>query len=85
MRPWVHRAFRAHQNMLETFISFAAVVLIAHVAGLNTTVTAMAVAVFFLTRVIHAAGMISGIAIIPIRPMKFSVSYLCTLAVAIRC
>ena len=39
MRPWVQRAFRAHQNMLETLIPFAAVVLIAHVAGVSGPVT----------------------------------------------
>lgn len=83
MRPWVHRAFRAHQNMLETLIPFAAVVLVAHVAGVSGTVTLWASMAFFWIRVIHAAGMISGMAIFPIRPIIFTASWLCTLSVAV--
>ena len=82
MRPWVHRAFRAHQNMLETLIPFAAVVLIAHSAGISTMVTVSASVAFFWIRIIHAVGMISGKAIFPIRPIIFSASWLCTLAIA---
>lgn len=31
--PWVHRAWRAHQNLLEQFLPFAVLVLIGHVRG----------------------------------------------------
>ncbi len=81
MRPWVHRAFRAHQNLLETLIPFAAVVLIAHVAGVSGTVTVWATIAFFWLRVLHAWGMIAGWARFPIRPIIFTASWLCTLAV----
>ena len=33
---WVNRANRAHQNAVESFAPFAAVVLIAHAAGVST-------------------------------------------------
>ena len=33
-RPWVHRAHRAHLNLLEQFLPMAALVLIAHAAGM---------------------------------------------------
>lgn len=82
MRPWVHRAFRAHQNMLETLIPFAAVVLIAHAAGISTPVTIWATVAFFWIRIVHAVGMITGKAIFPIRPIIFTASWLCTLAIA---
>ena len=82
MRPWVHRAFRAHQNLLETLIPFAAVLLVAHVAGVSTQVTVWAAIAFFWIRVVHAVGMISGYAVFPIRPIIFTASWICTLAVA---
>ena len=79
MRPWVHRAFRAHQNLLETLIPFAAVVLVAHVAGVSTGVTVAAAIAFFWIRVAHAVGMISGFVIFPVRPIIFTASWICTL------
>lgn len=82
MRPWVHRAFRAHQNLLETLVPFAAVVLVAQAAGVSTQVTLWAAVAFFWIRVIHAVGMISGLAIFPVRPIIFTASWICTLAVA---
>ena len=82
MRPWVHRAFRAHQNLLETIIPFAAVVLVAHVAGVSTQVTIWATVAFFWIRLAHAIGMITGLAVFPVRPIIFTASWACTLAVA---
>lgn len=81
LRPWVHRAWRAHQNMLESLIPFAAVVLVAHLAGVSTAVTIAATIAFFWLRVIHAVGMISGLARFPARPIIFTASWLCTLAI----
>lgn len=83
MRPWVHRAYRAHQNMLETLVPFAAVVLVAHVAGISTGVTVAAAIAFFWLRVAHAVGMISGLARFPIRPVIFTASWLCTITIAV--
>ncbi|MEL6521770.1 MAG: MAPEG family protein [Pseudomonadota bacterium] len=82
MRPWVHRAFRAHQNMLETLAPFALVVLVAHLSGISTAVTVWASVAFFWLRIAHAVGMISGLATFPIRPVLFTASWLCTLAIA---
>lgn len=44
---WVQRANRAHLNMIETLVPFAAVVLIAHVAGVSSQVTVWAEIAFF--------------------------------------
>lgn len=84
MRPWVHRAWRAHQNLLETLIPFAAVVLIAHLAEVSTAVTLWATVAFFWLRVLHAAGMISGLAGFPVRPIIFTASWLCTIAIGVQ-
>lgn len=79
---WVHRAHRAHLNLLETAMPFAALLLVAHIQGASTPVTATASAAFLGLRVLHAAGMISGIAKMPARPILFVLSWLCTLAIA---
>lgn len=84
MRPWVHRAFRAHQNLLETLMPFAVVVLIAHLAGISTSVTVGASIAFFALRLVHAVGMVSGLARFPLRPVIFTASWLCTLAVGVQ-
>lgn len=79
---WVHRAHRAHLNLLEQALPFGVLVLIAHVLNVSTPVTLWAAAGFFWIRVIHAIGMISGITRFPIRPMIFNLGWLCTLAIA---
>ncbi len=83
MPAWVHRAHRAHLNMIETIVPFAAVVLIAHVAEVSTTVTVAAAIAFFWLRVAHAVGMISGLAGFPVRPIIFTASWACTVAIGV--
>ncbi|QBF32788.1 MAPEG family protein [Thalassococcus sp. S3] len=78
---WVHRAHRAHLNMIETAMPFAALLLLAHALGISTVVTVWASIAFFWLRALHAVGMISGLARFPARPILFTVSWLCTLAV----
>ena len=81
-RPWVHRAFRAHLNLLEQFLPFAAVVIVAHLAGISTTATVWACIVFFWLRVIHAVWMIAGFPVIPARPLIFTAGWVCILVIA---
>ena len=81
--PWVHRAHRAHLNMIETLAPFAVVVLVAHLAGVSNAATVWAAIAFFWLRVAHAVGMISGLAGFPIRPILFTASWLCTLAIGV--
>lgn len=77
---WVHRAHRAHLNLLEQALPFAIIVLIAQIQGVSTTITAVATATFFWLRVAHAIGMISGLAKRPVRPMIYVAGWLCILA-----
>jgi uncharacterized MAPEG superfamily protein len=51
---WGERANRAHINAVESFAPFAALVLIAHVAGKESGMTAFWTISFFWLRVIHA-------------------------------
>src|SRR5210317_1338804 len=48
---WVQRANRAHQNAVENIGPFAAIVLVAHLAGVHTGLTATAAAVYFFARI----------------------------------
>jgi uncharacterized MAPEG superfamily protein len=82
MPAWVHRAHRAHLNLLEQFLPFAVLVLIAHQLKLTTPVTQWRVVIFFWLRVVHAVGMISGAARMRARPLVFTAGWLVTLVFA---
>lgn len=76
---WVHRAHRAHLNLLEQFVPFAVLVLLVdRVEGFSSLTYWTAIA-FFWIRVLHATGMISGIARMPLRPLLFNLGWLCCL------
>ena len=79
---WVNRANRAHANAVENFSSFAALVLIAHVAELHSSATVTAAAVFFWARVLHAVVHISGFRHFMARTVIFSVSWAAFLLLA---
>lgn len=83
LRPWVQRADRAHMNMLETLMPFGLVLIIAHLAGISTTTTVWASIAFFVLRVAHAAWMLSGMTVVPTRPIIFTASWLCTIVVGV--
>jgi uncharacterized MAPEG superfamily protein len=51
---WGQRANRAHINAVESFAPFAALVLIAHVAGKGDATTAFCAISFFWLRLVHA-------------------------------
>lgn len=58
---WIGRAHRAHLNMVENLVPFAALVLGAAVAGKADGWTALGSQVFFYSRVLHAAVYIAGV------------------------
>jgi uncharacterized MAPEG superfamily protein len=74
---WVHRAHRAHLNLLEQLLPFAILVLLVdRVEGFSSLTYWTAIA-FFWIRIAHATGMISGIARMPLRPILFNLGWLC--------
>ncbi|MEM7291700.1 MAG: MAPEG family protein [Pseudomonadota bacterium] len=79
--PWVHRAHRAHLNLIEQLVPLAVLLIIAHQFGISNSVTIWATIIFFWLRVAHAIGMISGIARFPLRPILFTASWACVLAI----
>ncbi len=58
---WANRAARAHRNMLENAIPFAALVLVADAAGVRNEETAAGATQFFWARVAYAAIYVAGI------------------------
>lgn len=82
MVAWVHRSHRAHLNLIEQFVPFAVMVLIAHILGVSTPVTQWSVIAFFWLRVVHAIGMITGTARSPVRQVIFTASWLTTIVLA---
>lgn len=80
---WVNRANRAHLNAVENLVPFAAVVLIAHAAGVSTYVTAISAAVYFYARVAHAVIHISGFGLFMARTVMFTLAWIAFMAFAI--
>jgi len=58
---WAGRAARAHRNMLESLVLFAALVLVAQVAGKANPTTALGAQLFFWARLAYAPVYIFGI------------------------
>ena len=58
---WVGRAQRAHRNMLENLVLFAALVLIAAVSGKANATTAMGAMIFFWGRLAYAVIYLIGV------------------------
>ena len=61
MVGWAGRARRAHLNMIENLALFAALVLIAAVAGKANATTAMGAMIFFWARLAYAVIYLIGI------------------------
>lgn len=59
---WMGRAQRAHRNMVENLLPFAALVLVVVIANKTNGSTALAVQLFFWARVVHAGVYIAGVA-----------------------
>jgi uncharacterized MAPEG superfamily protein len=61
MKGWAGRAARAHRNMLESLVLFAALVLVAQIVGARNAMTLLGAQLFFWGRVAHAVIYIAGI------------------------
>ncbi len=84
MEPWVHRAWRAHQNSLEQLLPFAVVILIGRLADVSTPVTRFCAGLYFTLRLVHAVGMISGLARLPVRPALYFAGWVAMLVYAVQ-
>jgi uncharacterized MAPEG superfamily protein len=73
--PFGHRADRAHINAVETFAPFAALVLIAQVAGKTNAMTATLTMTYFWLRLAHAVVYLLGFPFI--RTLIFVLGFVC--------
>ena len=76
---WVHRAHRAHLNLLEQLLPFAILVLIVDRLGAYSALTYWTAVAFLALRLAHAVGMITGWAKFPLRPALFLGGWICCL------
>ena len=81
-RPWVQRAYRAHQNLLEQAIPFALLVLIFERVEGFSSFTAWTCAAFLGLRLAHAVGYVTGWTGLSVRPILFTGGWLCCFIIA---
>ncbi|MFN0304439.1 MAG: MAPEG family protein [Burkholderiales bacterium] len=72
---WGKRADRTYMNAVEVFAPFAALVIIAHLAGKANAMTAFWAVCFFWLRLGHAVVYLLGIAYI--RTVIFTLGFIC--------
>jgi uncharacterized MAPEG superfamily protein len=73
--PWGKRADRTYLNAVETFAPFAALVIIAHIAGKANAMTAFWAMSFFWLRLAHAVVYLLGIPYV--RTIVFTLGFVC--------
>ena len=71
---WAKRARRAHANLVENLIPFAALVLVAQAAGRANGMTALGAQLFFWARLVYVPIYVLGL--VPWRTIVFSVGTL---------
>jgi uncharacterized MAPEG superfamily protein len=72
---WGKRADRTYLNAVEAFAPFAALVVVAHLAGKANAMTAFWAAGFFWLRLIHAVVYLLGIPFV--RTIAFTLGFVC--------
>lgn len=76
---WAARAKRAHYNAIENLAPFAALVLVAHLAGAANAATAAAATAYFWIRLVHYLVYLLGIPYV--RTATFALSWLAQLCI----
>ena len=82
LSPWAQKMKAAHANAVENLVVFAALVLIASVAGVSNDTTVMACQVYFWARVVHFASY--TFAIPWVRTLAFVTGFGCQVAIALQ-
>lgn len=78
--PWAQRLMKAHANAVENLAVFAALVLVAHAAGVTNGTIASASLIYFWARVVHAVGY--TFAVPWVRTLSFTVAFFAQAAIA---
>jgi uncharacterized MAPEG superfamily protein len=80
MAAWATRMKAAHYNAVENLVVFAALVLVAHVAGVKSEATALAASIYFWARVVHFLSYTFAIPFV--RTLAFAVGFGCQITFA---
>lgn len=80
MASWATRMKAAHYNAIENLAVFAALVLIAHLAGVKTEATALACIIYFWARLVHFVAYTFRVPWV--RTLAFSVGFACQMVLA---
>lgn len=78
--PWARRLMKAHTNAIENLAVFAALVLVAHAAGITNSTIATACIVYFWARIVHALAY--TLAVPWVRTLAFAVGFFAQAAIA---
>lgn len=73
LAKWAQRLKAAHYNAVENLVVFAALVLVASVAGIHEAAVATAACVYFWARVVHAVAYTLGVPWV--RTLSFAVGF----------
>ncbi len=79
---WATRARRAHANTIENLVPFAALVVVAHVAGRTNAMTALGAQLFFWARLAYVGIYIAGLT--PWRTVVFGVASVAQLLILLQ-
>jgi uncharacterized MAPEG superfamily protein len=79
---WAARMKAAHVNAVENLVVFAALVLIANVAGISNSTTVLACEVYFWARLVHVVSY--TFAIPWVRTFAFVAGFACQVAIALQ-
>ena len=79
---WAYRLSHAHSNAVENLVVFAPLALMIDSLGLATPLTALAAALFFISRLAHALIYTLGIPVL--RTLAFLIGFGCQIVFALR-
>ncbi len=82
MADWAERMKKAHYNSVENLVVFAALVVVAHIAGISNELTVLACTVYFWARLLHFVAY--TLAIPWVRTLAFAVAWACQVALLLQ-
>jgi uncharacterized MAPEG superfamily protein len=82
LSPWAARAKAAHYNSVENLVVFAALILIAHAAGISNDTTILASQIYFWARVVHFLAY--TFAIPWVRTLAFTAGFFCQMTLIVQ-
>lgn len=81
LSEWANRMKRAHSNAIENLVVFATLVIVVHITGASSELTALACMAYFWARVGHFV--VYTFAIPLLRTLTFAVGFACQVVLAL--